>query len=53
VLKLNVDENLAIAQKYGITSLPAQSIFRIGEIVKEIVGAKPKADLLRELAEFI
>ena len=53
VVKLNVDENLSIAQKYRITSIPTLSVFQNGEIVKEIVGARPKAALLTELAEFI
>jgi thioredoxin 1 len=53
LVKLNVDENLSIAQKYRITSIPTLSVFQNGEIVKQIVGAKPKAVLLTDLAEFI
>jgi thioredoxin 1 len=53
VVKLNIDENPAISQRYRIMAIPTMSVFRDGEIVKQIVGAKPKAALLRELAEFI
>jgi thioredoxin 1 len=53
VVKLNVDENPVIAQRYGIMNIPTLSVFSGGEVVKEIVGAKPKSALLRDLAEFI
>ena len=53
VVKLNVDENRGDPQRYGIMNIPTLSVFSGGEVVKEIVGAKPKSALLRELAEFI
>ena len=53
VVKLNVDDNPVIAQRYGIMNIPTLSVFSGGEVVKEIVGAKPKSALLRDLAEFI
>jgi thioredoxin 1 len=53
VVKLNVDENPAVAQRYGILNIPTLSVFQNGELVKEIVGAKPKSALLRELADYI
>jgi thioredoxin 1 len=53
VVKLNVDENPVIAQRYKIMNIPTLGVFSGGEVVKEIVGAKPKSALLRELAEFI
>jgi thioredoxin 1 len=53
VVKLNVDENPATTQKYGIMNIPTMSVFSGGEVVKEIVGAKPKSALLRDLSEFI
>jgi len=53
VVKLNVDENPVTSQRYGIMNIPTLSVFSGGEVVKEIVGAKPKSALLRELAEFI
>jgi thioredoxin 1 len=39
--------------KYGIMNIPTLGVFSGGEVVKEIVGARPKSALLRELAEFI
>ena len=53
IVKLNVDENPKVAQKYGIMNIPTLGVFSGGEVVKEIVGARPKSALLRELAEFI
>ncbi len=53
VVKLNVDDNPAIAQRYQIMAIPTMSVFQNGQVVKQIVGAKPKAALLKELAEFI
>jgi thioredoxin 1 len=53
VVKLNIDENPTVAQRYAILAIPTMNVFKDGEVVKQIVGAKPKAALLRELAEFI
>ena len=53
IVKLNVDENPRTAADYGITSIPTMNVYQGGQVVKSIVGAKPKAALLRELADFI
>ena len=53
VVKLNVDENPVVAQKYGILNIPTLGVFKNGEVVKELVGARSKSALLRELADFI
>jgi len=53
VVKQNVDDNPGIAQRYHLMNIPTMSVFKDGQVVKEIVGAKPKSALLRELAEFI
>jgi thioredoxin 1 len=53
VVKLNIDENPNVARDYQIMSIPTMSVFKGGEIVKSIVGAKPKAALLNALADFI
>jgi thioredoxin 1 len=53
VVKLNVDDNPDIAQRYGILNIPTLSVFQGGQVVKEIVGARPKSALLAELAEYI
>jgi thioredoxin 1 len=53
VVKLNVDENPEVARKYGILNIPTLGVFKDGEVVKELVGARSKSALLRELAEFL
>lgn len=53
IVKLNTDEEQALAKQYGITSIPTMNVFVGGQIVKTIVGAKPKPALLRELEQFI
>ena len=53
VVKLNIDENPETARAYQIMSIPTMSVFSGGRVVKSIVGAKPKAALLRDLAEFL
>ena len=53
IVKLNTDEESAIALKYGITSIPTMNVFVNGEVVKTIVGAKPKPAILKELESFI
>ncbi|HEY7146627.1 MAG TPA: thioredoxin [Streptosporangiaceae bacterium] len=53
VVKLNVDDNPLVTQRYGILNIPTLGVFKDGEVVKEIVGARPKSALLHDLAEFI
>lgn len=53
IAKLNVDENPKIASDYGIVSIPTLNVFQGGKVVKQIIGAKPKAALLKDLAEFL
>jgi len=53
VVKLNVDENPATAAEYGITSIPTMNVYQGGQVVKTIVGAKPKALLLKDLEAFL
>jgi thioredoxin len=53
VVKLNIDENPGVARDYQIMSIPTMSVFKGGEVVKSIVGAKPKAALLNDLKDYI
>ena len=53
VVKLNVDDNPNITQKYGILNIPTLGVFKNGEVVMELVGARSKSALLRELADFL
>lgn len=53
IVKLNVDENPNTAMEFGITSIPTMKVFKGGEVVKTVVGAKPKPALEAELSEFL
>jgi thioredoxin 1 len=47
--KLNTDENPEIMARYGIMGIPTLLLFEKGEVVKQVVGAKPKRLLVSEL----
>ena len=47
--KLNVDDNPEASMKYGIRSIPALLIFKNGQVVDQIIGAVPKANLKKQL----
>jgi len=53
IVKLNVDDNPQSAMNYQITSIPAMKVFKGGEVVKSVIGAKPKPALEADLAEFL
>ena len=53
VVKLNIDENPGTARDYQIMSIPTMAVFQGGKIVKQIVGAKPKAAILKDLETFL
>jgi thioredoxin 1 len=53
IVKLNVDDNPQTAMKYQITSIPAMKVFKGGEVVKTIIGARPKPAIEVELASFL
>ena len=53
VVKLDTDENVDTAARYGVVSIPTLNVYVNGQVVKSIVGAHPKPKLLRELEEFI
>lgn len=53
IVKLDTDHNPAITARYGVTGIPTMGVYVGGELVKTIVGAKPKRLLLRELEEFL
>ncbi|MFP5346950.1 MAG: thioredoxin [Actinomycetes bacterium] len=53
VVKVNTDENPKIASSYGITSIPTLNVYSGGQLVKSIVGARPKPMLVRELADYL
>jgi thioredoxin 1 len=53
VVKLNIDENPAAYQKSGVLAVPTMNVFSGGEIVRQVVGAKPRSALLRDFADFL
>jgi len=53
VVKLNIDENPAVYQKSGVLAVPTMHVFSGGQVVKQVVGAKPKSALLRDFADYL
>ncbi|SDQ23369.1 thioredoxin [Quadrisphaera sp. DSM 44207] len=53
VVKVNTDENPRTAAAYGITSIPTLNVYSGGQLVKSIIGARPKPALVRELGEYL
>jgi thioredoxin 1 len=53
IVKLNIDDNPETARNYQVMSIPTMAVFHKGQIVKTIVGARPKAAILRELSEYV
>ena len=51
--KVNVDENNALAAKYGVMSIPTLKFFKNAKLVGEIIGAAPKATLEAEIKKHI
>lgn len=52
-VKLNVDENPVTSAAYRVTGLPTLNVYRDGQLVRSIRGARPKAALERELADLL
>ncbi len=46
VVKVNVDDNMELAEKYGISSIPCLIAFRDGKPYKSAVGVQPKSALV-------
>jgi thioredoxin len=53
VAKLDVDANPATARDFQVVSIPTLILFKDGQPVRRIVGAKGKAALLREIADVV
>lgn len=53
VVQLDVDRNPRAASAHGVLSMPTLMVFRSGEPVKSLVGARPKRRLLQELADVL
>lgn len=53
VAKINVDDNPMAARKFQISSIPTLLLFRQGEVIRSIVGGRPKAQLLKSIEPLI
>jgi thioredoxin 1 len=53
VYSVNVGDEPAIAYEYGVTAAPTLKVFHHGQVVKTITGAKTKAQLEAELADYL
>jgi len=53
IVKINADENMESTVAYKALALPVMKVFRDGEVVKTIIGAKPKPAMELELAPFL
>ncbi len=51
IVKVNVDEQNALASRYGVMNIPTMILFKGGQEVARLVGYKPKAKLLEELSK--
>jgi thioredoxin 1 len=52
-VKLNTDENVATASRYGIRSIPTIMVFNGGEAVDQVIGFRPKSELKKKLDQVL
>lgn len=53
VCKVNVDENPALAQKFGIQSIPALFIFKDGELGETLIGFRLKVQIEEYIKKYV
>lgn len=53
VVKVNVDQEPDLAMRYNITSIPAMKVFQNGEVVHELIGARPRPAIEQELSAYL
>ena len=53
VAKLNIDENPEATRTYGVLSIPSLILFKDGQEVARVIGAKPKDAILRDLSSHL
>ncbi len=53
IAKVNVDENQQTPMQYQVRSIPTLLFFKKGELVKQLVGAYPKAKLKTEIEDLV
>ncbi len=53
IVTLDVDHQQQVAGQLGVLSIPALFLYKNGQVVKQLVGARPKAALLREIEPYL
>jgi thioredoxin 1 len=53
IVKVNADEEPELLDRFNISSIPTILVYYNGEVVKTIIGAKPKPALLKDIHEFL
>jgi thioredoxin 1 len=53
LVELDVDENPQTARRFGVLHVPTTAVFRGGSPVREVIGAKSRTAMLRELADVL
>jgi thioredoxin 1 len=51
ILKVNVDDNPELAQRYGVRGIPTMIFFKNGQASKTLVGVQPKEEIKKSLEE--
>ena len=51
--KLNIDDNLDVTRRFDVMSIPTLILFKDGEPVSRLIGAKPKGQLVEEIAPYL
>ena len=51
--KLNIDDNLDVTRRFDVMSIPTLILFKDGEPVSRLIGAKPKGQLLQEISQYL
>jgi thioredoxin 1 len=51
--KLNIDDNLEVSQRFDVMSIPTLILFKDGKPQVRLIGAKPKGQILQELADYL
>ena len=51
--KLNIDDNLEVTRRFDVMSIPTLILFKDGEPEVRLIGAKPKGQLLQEIAAYL
>ncbi len=51
--KINIDDNLDVTRRFDVLSIPTLILFKDGEPLVRLIGAKPKAQLVEEISAYL